>query len=336
MYIGFTDDLFEGSFGWHSRFPVSFLATNNPWPTPMNRPWGNFQPDNFGGNENYVTLGEDLPGDPSKWNDVPGTTARRYILELEGTFKQTIGFPSGSTFPVGTTTNTFVATDVNGVTSTCSFDVTVIESIAITEWLSEPSGNLDSTLEWVELFNYGTVPVDIQNWRIQDQGTASSRDDDVITTVSTIIQPGDYAIIAKNKNAFESNWLGGCSSSKIIEVPELTLANRADEILIVDNNGNLVWQVAHIDDNTEGNATWYTESNFNNRIWGDITNTGVDRSGIDPSNGVLGYEKNNITPDSFAYTAINGDLGSPLQGTGEDTTAPDPTGGSTAKCDQAM
>lgn len=38
---------------------------------------------------------------------------------------QTAGLPSGSTFPIGTTTNTFEATDLAGNKSTCSFTVTV-------------------------------------------------------------------------------------------------------------------------------------------------------------------------------------------------------------------
>ena len=38
---------------------------------------------------------------------------------------QTAGLPSGSVFPIGTTTNTFVTTDGAGNTATCSFDVTV-------------------------------------------------------------------------------------------------------------------------------------------------------------------------------------------------------------------
>lgn len=41
------------------------------------------------------------------------------------TTQQTAGLPSGSTFPVGTTTNTFVVTDASGHTTSCSFTVTV-------------------------------------------------------------------------------------------------------------------------------------------------------------------------------------------------------------------
>jgi gliding motility-associated-like protein len=43
---------------------------------------------------------------------------------------QTAGLPSGSAFPVGTTTNTFVATDASGNTDTCSFTVTVEDNEA--------------------------------------------------------------------------------------------------------------------------------------------------------------------------------------------------------------
>jgi hypothetical protein len=46
------------------------------------------------------------------------------------TVEQTAGLPSGSAFPVGTTTNTFVATDAAGNTSDCSFTVTITDSQA--------------------------------------------------------------------------------------------------------------------------------------------------------------------------------------------------------------
>jgi hypothetical protein len=46
------------------------------------------------------------------------------------TVVQTSGLPSGAQFPIGTTTNTFVATDASGNTSTCSFNVTVNDTQA--------------------------------------------------------------------------------------------------------------------------------------------------------------------------------------------------------------
>jgi large repetitive protein len=44
------------------------------------------------------------------------------------TIVQTAGLPSGSQYPVGTTTNSFLATDASGNTATCSFTVTVSQS----------------------------------------------------------------------------------------------------------------------------------------------------------------------------------------------------------------
>ncbi len=44
------------------------------------------------------------------------------------TVVQTTGLPSGSTFPVGTTINTFEATDLAGNTAQCIFNVTVLEA----------------------------------------------------------------------------------------------------------------------------------------------------------------------------------------------------------------
>ncbi|MBK9453153.1 MAG: HYR domain-containing protein [Bacteroidetes bacterium] len=41
---------------------------------------------------------------------------------------QLVGLPSGGTFPVGVTTNTFRVTDGSGNTATCSFTVTVVDA----------------------------------------------------------------------------------------------------------------------------------------------------------------------------------------------------------------
>ena len=74
-----------------------------------------------------ITCNEDINVDNDK--DVCGATVTykvEYTDNCQGaTLEQTAGLASGSVFPVGTTTNTFVVTDAAGLTATCSFDVTV-------------------------------------------------------------------------------------------------------------------------------------------------------------------------------------------------------------------
>ncbi|CAN5894238.1 hypothetical protein BH11BAC7_BH11BAC7_11280 [soil metagenome] len=61
------------------------------------------------------------------------------------TITQTTGLPSGSSFPVGVTTNSFTALDANGNTSMCSFNVTVIDNEApVISGLSNVAVNNDA------------------------------------------------------------------------------------------------------------------------------------------------------------------------------------------------
>jgi len=53
------------------------------------------------------------------------TTADNCIITI---VNQTAGLPSGSAFPVGTTTNTFVVFDAHGNSATCSFDVVISDT----------------------------------------------------------------------------------------------------------------------------------------------------------------------------------------------------------------
>lgn len=105
-------------------------------------------PENVNATHNFVT---DTGDDQHQVTDLIGTTRLYYLLfasidsgvvddatmeaiatsfvsdivEPKGQVLQTAGLPSGSTFPLGTTTNTFEATDEAGNTTTCSFDVIV-------------------------------------------------------------------------------------------------------------------------------------------------------------------------------------------------------------------
>lgn len=109
-YIGLNDMATEGTFEWQSGVP--FVYEN----------WLVGEP-NGGATENYVWMRPD-----GFWIDISAGFGARYILELTGGIEQTAGLPSGFNFPVGTTTNTFVATDTSGNIDTCSFTVTITDS----------------------------------------------------------------------------------------------------------------------------------------------------------------------------------------------------------------
>lgn len=86
--------------------------------------WGLAQPGVLDGD--YVYHFDAFLNITRGWYDGPALLNRRYIVEFEG-FPVTLvsGLPSGSNFPVGTTTVTYRATDSGGNTDECTFDVVV-------------------------------------------------------------------------------------------------------------------------------------------------------------------------------------------------------------------
>jgi hypothetical protein len=112
IWLGFTDTNTEGDFKWITGESVSY--TN----------WNSGEPSNLGSAEDHTEMYTN-----GLWNDVRGTESRRYVVEFQQTLViQTSGLPSGSLFPVGTTTNTFVATDRAGNSTSHSFSVIVSDN----------------------------------------------------------------------------------------------------------------------------------------------------------------------------------------------------------------
>ncbi|MCZ4694442.1 HYR domain-containing protein [Ancylomarina euxinus] len=113
VWIGYNDAVSEGNFVWVTGENSSYEN------------WNGGEPNNSGG-EDYTVMYAN-----GSWNDLRGTNNRRYVVEFQtATLSQTAGLPSGSLFPIGTTTNTFLATDNSGNTSTHSFDVIVTDNTA--------------------------------------------------------------------------------------------------------------------------------------------------------------------------------------------------------------
>lgn len=220
-----------------------------------------------------------------------------------------------------------VSTNVSGLVEGLNYDVYIVaqddegvpnlqsspiklnfppEFVAITEFLNNSLGNdgadpaigNETTNEWIELFNYGTNAVDLTGWSISDEGS----DNDIIGAIT--INPGDFVILAKSKTYFEAQWLSGVPNARVIELA-ITLADGEDEIILSDPDGNLIWSLSYVDDETAGDATYLGTSENSSSTSFVIVRDGNDNTGT------LGYED---TGDGLTTTSTIGDTGSPLQG----------------------
>ncbi|WP_422104225.1 HYR domain-containing protein [Winogradskyella sp.] len=117
IIIGLNDVATEGTFVWQSGQPVSY--TN----------WDNSQPNDLGGQDHTI-----MNHHNGRWNDVTpnfqhiGPNTAYVVIEYHDYSEAPVlveGLPTGSDFPLGTTTNTFYVEDRAGNSATCSFDVTV-------------------------------------------------------------------------------------------------------------------------------------------------------------------------------------------------------------------
>ncbi|PKQ60393.1 hypothetical protein BZG02_19610 [Labilibaculum filiforme] len=171
VWIGLNDAASEGTFVWSNGEAVSF--TN----------WNGVEPNDYGTGEDYTEMYS-----TGKWNDLPDTYTRRYVVEFEGALvTQTTGLPSGSLFPVGTTVNTFVATDNAGNTATHSFSVIVkditppaISALRADYYDGRSFDTFKETLEVDELnYSWGTgapesTLVGTDNFSVRFQGSVQA------------------------------------------------------------------------------------------------------------------------------------------------------------------
>ncbi len=210
--------------------------------------------------------------------------------KAEPQITQTAGLPSGSLFPIGTTTNTFEVQNAQGV-STCSFDVVVnfnFENAFVTTWKTDNPGVSDDNQITIPTHSEETYNFSV-NW---GDGTSDSGVTGDITHTYTV--PGTYevAIIGEfpriSFNPFtvgdqtkillvnqwgNASWTSfdlafyGCSNLDIVatDVPDLSRVNSLagafwDCNSLRGNNFFNEWDISNVTDLT---AMFFLANSFN-------------------------------------------------------------------------
>ncbi|MFO7655386.1 MAG: lamin tail domain-containing protein [Candidatus Krumholzibacteriia bacterium] len=146
-------------------------------------------------------------------------------------------------------------------------DPSQVPQIVITEIMQNPLVLYDSDGEWFEIYNAGSLPVDLNGWTIQDLGY----DSHVIANGGPlVINPGEYQVLGVNATA-----MAGEGVTLFYQYAGIALGNADDELILVDTlareidavawDGGPVWpdpngasmQWSGRGDNADG-TTWTT------------------------------------------------------------------------------
>lgn len=171
-----------------------------------------------------------------------------------GKLNQTSGLPSGSVFPVGTTTQTYTFTDASDNVGTCSFDVTItpavnLDNVMVTNATNnQNNGAIDITISG------GTAPYTFVWTDAASQKVGTTEDLSDLAAGTYFVQVTDangcdYSIpgieVKSSSGTAEPTWLAGvrmypnptADVTRIVfgELPSTTL-----EISVIDATGRMV------------------------------------------------------------------------------------------------
>ncbi|WP_422107542.1 HYR domain-containing protein [Winogradskyella sp.] len=224
------------------------------------------------------------------------------MFVIPGTLQQTVGLPSGSTFPIGTTTNTFVATDGNGNQNTCSFNVTVNESPVLA--VSCPS---DISLSCPKTVTYNTptisggcgfptVPTSVSGFTL----LGSFEDSTYFISDSPMFAPNAFAMAqANNYDLLTINSAAENDYMRSI-IPETVFLGYNDLV----TEGTFVWQ--------SGQPAFYENWNDGNPIINETT-IPFDYTVLLRSNGFWGNAIGTNVPYKVVIEFHDYSTGRPIQ-----------------------
>lgn len=91
-------------------------------------------------------------------------------------------------------------------------------------------GGNDGTREWIELYNYGTVDINLENWTLTDANPTT------VVLPNLNILAGAQVVLANNPTNFQVNY--PTITADVDLSPTLGLSNNGDTITLRDPNGN--------------------------------------------------------------------------------------------------
>ncbi len=108
-----------------------------------------------------------------------------------------------------------------------------------------PQGGTDSAYEWFELYNVGTSPITLNNWKLGDNSTS-------VRAFTTTIAARSVVIIASKLISFTENFPGlACPVVDLgANIGSVGLSNTGDRLLITDSVGSLVDAISYGSDAT--------------------------------------------------------------------------------------
>jgi hypothetical protein len=202
--------------------------------------------------------------------------------------------------------------------STCRF--AAAGPIAITEFMNNTNG-LESQLEWLELYNYGSASVQLEGYSVSDDNRTFTFDQ------GTMLRAGEYMILSSDPSAFTAHWPVS-DTLQVLDWGGLALSNSTDEVVVRDAGGSLVWRLGYANDEEAGAATFLAVNDFSRTDYGSEQVPGINRHGVDLLGTSLGYESNDVlaggTQDPLAVSGTL-DTGSPGRGGYGAASVPEPS-----------
>ncbi|GJM30710.1 MAG: hypothetical protein DHS20C17_33450 [Cyclobacteriaceae bacterium] len=224
----------------------------------------------------------------------------------------TTGLPSGAEFPVGVTTNTLVVTDANGLTASCSFQVTVNDIVP-------PVANCkNATLQLGTGGNASITNADIDDGSTDNCNTIASLELD--QTDFNCSNVGSNTVILTATDSYNNS--STCAATVIVVDNVSPTAQCQDQTVQLDNNGNGSVTGGEIDDDSSDACGIASLSlNVSSFTCANIGDNQVILTVLDIHGNANTCEATVFVEDNVAPTAICQDQTVQLDANGNTTTS---------------